>query len=371
VERRYQVFVSSTFLDLQEERAAVVSALLQLDAIPAGMELFPAADDDAWTLIERVIEASDYYLLVIGGKYGSVDPDSSLSFTEKEFDLAVKLKKPVMAFLHGEPAEIPLKKSETSEDTRQKLTEFRSKVEASKHVKFWTSPEDLSGKVALTYANFRQTYPAVGWVRGDVQVASEALVELNELRKRLQESEAQIEAARSGPPPGAERFASGSATFVMKPTTVARADILDEDYPRRWAGLYEVRPTWDEIFSAVGPTLLDEAHQSNMRATLNGFLRKRFTEQLRADLRSSSESEGRIVGQFGESKFTVGDDDFGTIVIQLRALGLINRSERKRSVADKETYWTLTPFGDEQLTRLRAITVDPQATDEVRGPDGA
>jgi hypothetical protein len=72
VDRRFQVFVSSTFLDLKDERAAIVSALLQMDAFPAGMELFPAADDDAWTLIERVIEASDYYLLVIGGKYGSV-----------------------------------------------------------------------------------------------------------------------------------------------------------------------------------------------------------------------------------------------------------------------------------------------------------
>ena len=66
----------------------MVSALLQLDAIPAGMELFPAADEDAWTLILRVIEASDYYLLVVGGKYGSIDPTTELSYTEREFDYA-------------------------------------------------------------------------------------------------------------------------------------------------------------------------------------------------------------------------------------------------------------------------------------------
>ena len=90
-EKRFQVFVSSTYLDLQEARAAVVSALLNLDAIPAGMELFPAADDDAWTLIEDVIADSDYYLLIIGGKYGSVDPELEISFTEREYDTAVKL----------------------------------------------------------------------------------------------------------------------------------------------------------------------------------------------------------------------------------------------------------------------------------------
>ena len=64
---RYQVFVSSTYRDLIEHRQLVMKALLQVNAIPAGMELFPASDDDAWTLIQRVIDASDYYVVIIGG----------------------------------------------------------------------------------------------------------------------------------------------------------------------------------------------------------------------------------------------------------------------------------------------------------------
>jgi len=131
---RYQVFISSTFFDLAEERAAVVSALLQLDAIPAGMELFPAADDDAWTLIERVIDASDYYLLVIGGRYGSIDPVTELSFTEREFDHAVAAHKPVMAFLHEDPDAIPAGKSEKTEEAREKLSAFRNKPRTTKNL---------------------------------------------------------------------------------------------------------------------------------------------------------------------------------------------------------------------------------------------
>src|SRR4051794_11101642 len=161
-ERLFQVFVSSTFLDLKEERAAVVSALLQMDAFPAGMELFPAADDDAWTLIERVINSSDYYLLVVGGKYGSIDPETELSYTEKEFDLAVSLKRPVLAFLHADPDSIELGRSEKNEAAREKLERFRSKVESKKHVKYWRAADELAGQVALSFANFRQTYPAVG-----------------------------------------------------------------------------------------------------------------------------------------------------------------------------------------------------------------
>lgn len=45
MDKRYQVFVSSTFEDLQEERREVMQALLSLNCIPTGMELFPAADE--------------------------------------------------------------------------------------------------------------------------------------------------------------------------------------------------------------------------------------------------------------------------------------------------------------------------------------
>ena len=69
---RYQIFVSSTFQDLEEERKAILNAILKLNQFPAGMEIFPAANDTAWELIKKVIEDSDYYVLVIGGRYGSM-----------------------------------------------------------------------------------------------------------------------------------------------------------------------------------------------------------------------------------------------------------------------------------------------------------
>jgi len=72
MDKRYQVFVSSTFADLKEERQAVMQALLSLDHFPAGMELFPASDEDQWALIKGVIDDSDYYVLVVGGRYGSM-----------------------------------------------------------------------------------------------------------------------------------------------------------------------------------------------------------------------------------------------------------------------------------------------------------
>jgi hypothetical protein len=46
MDKRYQVFVSSTYADLQHERQRVIQALMEMDCIPSGMELFPAADEE-------------------------------------------------------------------------------------------------------------------------------------------------------------------------------------------------------------------------------------------------------------------------------------------------------------------------------------
>ena len=362
MDRRFQVFVSSTYLDLKDERAAVVSALLQMDAFPAGMELFPATDEDAWSLITRVIDASDYYLLVIGGKYGSVDPALDVSYTEKEYDYATTSGKPVLAFLHADPDSIPLGKSEKDAVARQKLLSFRAKVQAQKHVKFWTGSDDLAGKVALSFASFVKTYPAVGWVRGDVQTSTESLRELNDLRKQIGHLESQLEASRTGPPAGAQKLAQGddAVTFALDAQT--RVTHKATPYvPVTVQETYQPELTWDRIFSVVGTYLLDEAEQSALLTNLNGWLTKEFGGRFRVLVRRSREADYGEIKSFRSTKIQLREDDFGTVLIQLKALGLIQRSAKKRSVSDKGAYWTLTPYGDDHLTELRAISRVPLA----------
>ena len=127
MDKRYQVFVSSTYQDQQEERAEVIRALLEIDCIPAGMELFPASDEAQFDLIKRVIDDCDYYIVIIGGRYGSTD-EKGLSYTEKEFDYAVEKEIPVMVFPIEDPETIPVGKSEIEEPARTKLIAFREKA---------------------------------------------------------------------------------------------------------------------------------------------------------------------------------------------------------------------------------------------------
>lgn len=91
---RHQVFVSSTFSDLMEERSEVIQAIWELDCIPTGMEAFVASNESQWDVIKRVINECDYYVLIIGGRYGSVTQDG-ISYTEKEYRYAQELGLPI------------------------------------------------------------------------------------------------------------------------------------------------------------------------------------------------------------------------------------------------------------------------------------
>ncbi|MCK4819106.1 DUF4062 domain-containing protein [bacterium] len=164
MEKRYQVFVSSTYADLKEERQHVTQALIEMDCIPAGMELFPATDEEQWEFIKRIIDDCDYYLLIIGGRYGSTT-DEGISYTEKEYDYAVENGLKVIALLHEKPDEIPVGKSDMAPELREKLQAFRGKVSDKRLVKFWTNATELPSLVTLSLSKTIKMFPAIGWVR--------------------------------------------------------------------------------------------------------------------------------------------------------------------------------------------------------------
>ncbi|HEN3600742.1 TPA: DUF4062 domain-containing protein, partial [Yersinia enterocolitica] len=102
--KRLQVFVSSTFNDLKNERQAAVSAILKIGHIPAGMELFTAGDRSQWETIKNWIDESDVYMLILGGRYGSIESESGLSYTELEYNYALETNKPLFSVVINDHA---------------------------------------------------------------------------------------------------------------------------------------------------------------------------------------------------------------------------------------------------------------------------
>lgn len=168
---KYQVFVSSTYSDLREQRLAVSWEVLKARHIPSGMENFSATDDRGWQIIQRTIDQSDYYVLLLGGRYGSVDPTTGMSWTEREYDYARSICVPVMAFVR-DPSNIPSNLAEDDSTLRERLKSFSKKVRDARLCETWTTTEDLVARVGLALRNAIDDdedsgNARPGWYRGD------------------------------------------------------------------------------------------------------------------------------------------------------------------------------------------------------------
>lgn len=144
MEKKYQIFVSSTYEDLKEERDQAIKAILEMGHIPVGMEMFSAADEEQWQLIARQIEATDYYVIIVGHRYGS-ETTEGISYTEKEFDYAKTCGIPTLGFVIDDKAPWPADRIDKDSKKKNKLDKFKTKVK-SKLVQFWNKKEIYTGK---------------------------------------------------------------------------------------------------------------------------------------------------------------------------------------------------------------------------------
>ena len=190
MKKRYQVFISSTFADLKEERKQVMQAVLERKCFPAGMELYPAIDKEQFEYVKRVIDESDYYLLIIGTSYGSMDTDG-VSWTEKEYNYAVSIGIPVIAFLQNEIYLIPHGKDDA--ERLKKLKAFKRKVQKNRLVVCWDNALDLKAKVISSLVDIIDDQPQVGWVRANAVVSGDAQKEIDRLKKEIDECQKELQ----------------------------------------------------------------------------------------------------------------------------------------------------------------------------------
>lgn len=358
-EKRYQVFVSSTYEDLLEERQEVIQALLELDTIPSGMELFPAANDDQWTLIKRVIDDCDYYILIIGGRYGSIGA-SGKSYTQMEYEYAVDRNKPVIAFLHKDPSVIPLKKTEKSEEGRNKLEQFRSLAE-QRMCRYWTSSAELGSVVSRSLIKLTKTTHAIGWVRANEVRVTASAEDVLKLKDRIEELENELAQIASRVPEGTESLSQGYDHVKIKFGFIYRKPESSEIFP---GATWEIDMTWNELFAKVSPLMINPAPDTALLQKWNLLVQEKAQEKLR-DVQNWTNNN--II------KVDINDDDFRGIIVQFRALKMIVECDHQKIPDDSVVYFRLTPYGDSIMTALRAvtksvITADPAGTSKSTVP---
>jgi len=310
---RYQVFVSSTYNDLQEERAEVMQALLELDCMPAGMELFPAANEEQWQWIKRVIDESDYYVVIVGGKYGTVHPEKQISYTEMEYRYATEIGKPIIGFVIDSSISLSETRIEIDADLREKLEKFKALVQ-SRLCKFWVSSADLGAKVSRSITQLMRRVPATGWVRAD-QVDLKETEEVLRLRNRVLELERQLadltwdeignppsDLAREDDPCILEFHVNGIKADPTKPKQQIHT-ILP---------LSRIETDWHEVSRSIASLMLTDASEQSISSRVS----EHFSEQL-------SKAQNAASSQFTSYQFTLSDKSLGMLRVQYTALGLI------------------------------------------------
>ncbi|RYY80708.1 MAG: DUF4062 domain-containing protein [Moraxellaceae bacterium] len=344
MDKRYQIFVSSTFVDLQEERKHIIQTLMEMDCIPSGMELFPAADEEQWDFIKRIIDDCDYYLLLIGGRYGSLSPEG-ISYTEMEYDYAVTKGMKVIALVHGEPNNLPRLKCENDPQLQEKLERFRDKVCTGRLVKFWKNIDQISGIVSLSLTKTIKTYPAIGWVRANLVPSEDSTKEILTLRDKIQKLETTIQNLKAKPE-GVEHLAQGDDSISL--TLYGRAKkITDDKYDSPSSYRLDITLAWNHIFEFLSTSMIVENSEENLLKLLADCFRKFGYKQIIEFIEQNSLRSLTNISASAE--------DLRLVIVQFRALRLIELSSKKHPPSDTKIYWTLTPYGDQLMTELNAI----------------
>lgn len=182
MEKLYQVFISSTKEDLSDARQEVSQALLKAKCFPVAMELFPAADEGISDFIRQKIDESDYFIIISAGRYGSINRETGVSYTEEEYDYAMETGKPIIRLVHKNPFEtLPGSRIDQDPAQRERLERFHEKIQASRLAYQWESDRELGAQVVLGILDTIERHPAKGWTRGGAVSSDESLKKILEL----------------------------------------------------------------------------------------------------------------------------------------------------------------------------------------------
>lgn len=304
-----------------------MEALLQMNCFPVGMEYFNAADDSQWDVITSLIDECDYYVLIVAGRYGSIDEASGKSYTQKEYEYAVKKNVPVISFVHSDIKLLQSGNVDSDPDVVKKLEEFKKEI-SKKLFQKWDNKDSLASAVVLSLNKLIKSKPRTGWVRY-VSLSAEANKQILALKEENEALKAKLKQVEDEDPKGIEELQQGDDTL---PISVS--------YYYGGRQYLKITLSWNKIVSILAPVLVDEASEEKMKSV--------FVDSIREDVL-------KIDKNYLPNHHRIEEDSFQQIKVQLIALRIIEISDRKRTVKDTETYWHLTPYGFRVMMNLKAL----------------
>lgn len=333
---KYQIFVSSTFEDLREERELVIKAILEMGHIPVGMEMFSAGDEEQWKLIQRQIDDCDYYVVIAAHRYGSLD--GKISYTEKEYDYAFSKGIPTLGFVISEKAEWPVGKSDTESDKKKRLDSFKSKIK-KKLVSYWTNKEDLYGKVSIALMKQFTTNPGVGWIKANELVGPEVLTELSRLSKENSNLRDEISQLNQ------KIVTDETAKYDKIISTLSNHKVSIGFFYKKGTDWEDFKQfDFLQIFKLIAPELMVEKSTQSTAHYIGIMLKPKNDKEIR-------------------DSYPIPSNTTKNIFADLVVLGLVKPSDKKHSLKDTNDYWTITEEGKNVFKAIRRNIIEAKDFD--------
>lgn|SRR5260221_36474 len=155
-------FICSTYVDLKQHREAVINNIRSHAGVINAQEFFGARDQKPLATCLEEVDKADVFLLFLGHRYGTPDPESKKSFVECEYDRAITRGLPRFAYVMSDEHPFPFTYTSRGEEA-EKLEAFKALVTKDLTVDFFTTPDDLATKV---YGDLVRRLPEKGFKLG-------------------------------------------------------------------------------------------------------------------------------------------------------------------------------------------------------------
>ena len=152
IKQHVPVFVSSTYEDLIPYREEVQRSLIRLEQIIKGMEYFGSAPQNSLITCLQQVKESKLFISILGMRYGSVDDETGLSYSQMEYNEAIKNSIPTLIYIMSDEQPIPFKYVDIGEKAK-KLAEFKEYLKKQHTVSFFTFLYDLGKKIIKDVMN--------------------------------------------------------------------------------------------------------------------------------------------------------------------------------------------------------------------------
>ncbi len=334
VNKRYQVYISTTYPDMQSARQALMLPMLDLGLMPMGMDMHSSESHNLMPVVQRMIDDSDYFVILLGGRYGTLSP-LGLSYTHREYIFAATKRKPVVSFIHDDPLNLPPDVREPSREGQVRRDDFARLLE-NKTLSFrWRDESELAARVAKVMPDVMRQYPAPGWMQagamaGAGDTRNQVLVRrVAELEKEREEWLAAQRAPLRGLARGADPLSLEYSCNVYEggdcKMTMASCEL-----------------DWDRVFACVAPLMLNPVSEPVMQKALEDYVARRALQDVTGDFPKAHAVRNVVLAGHA----------FNQVKIHLRTLGLITKTSETDSRG--MPLWRLTAQGDSTMSQVIA-----------------